>query len=150
MKAKDILTKALTLYFMLVTFITVLLMILGLMFDSDRTFSYQVFASPLIYAAIGVLPVFLPGKDKELSVKGLIIRRLVEIAVVEVIIIFLAFSADNIPTENKGVVIGIAGGIIVIYLLTNALEYLYEKRESDKLNSILAEYLETEETNKEK
>ena len=73
--------QAIKLYFMLVTFISILLMILGLAFDSERTFSYSVFLSPLIYAAVGVLPVFLPGHDKELSVKMLILKKIIELVI---------------------------------------------------------------------
>ena len=140
--------QTLKLYFMLVTFITVLIMILGLAFDSDRTFSYPVFASPLIYAAIGVLPVFLPGQEKELSVKKLILKRIIQLVIIETIILFLAFSSDNIPTEKRNVVAGIAVGIVVIYILINVLEYLFEKREAKELNDILVNYQEMVEPDK--
>ena len=148
MNWKNKFDQILKLYFMLVTFITVLLMILGIAFDSDRTFSYQVFASPLIYAAIGVFPVFLPGEEKELSVKKLILRRIIQLVIIETIILFLAFSSDNIPTEKRSVVVEIAVGIVVIYLLINALEYLFEKREAEELNDILANYQKMVEQNK--
>ena len=106
--------QAIKLYFMLVTFISILLMILGLAFDSERTFSYSVFLSPLIYAAVGVLPVFLPGHDKELSVKMLILKKIIELVIIETIIFILAFSSDTIPTEKRTIVAGIALGICVI------------------------------------
>lgn len=148
MSWKNKFEKALKLYFVLVTFITVLLMILGLAFDSNRMFGYSVFASPLVYAAIGVLPVFLPEPKREISMKGLILRRIFELGIIEMFIFFLVFSSDNIPTEKKSVVIGIALGIIIIYVLTNVLEYLYEKRESEELNKFLADYLEAAENDK--
>ncbi len=137
MDIKKRLTQAVKLYFMLVTFISILLMILGLLFDADRTFSYSVFASPLIYAAIGVIPVFLPGQNRELSVKGLIIKRVVEILIIEGLVMLIVFSSDNIPSQNRSVVFGIAAGIVVIYLLVNGIEYLYEKRIADELNTLL-------------
>lgn len=136
-------------YFMLVTLITVLLIVLGLAFDSDRTFGYLAYLSPLIYAGIGVIPLFFPGPKREMSAKALFFRHLIEVAVVETIILVLAFSADSIPTENIGVVIGIAGGIIVIYLLVILFDYLFEKKEADKMNEILAVYHETAEESRE-
>ena len=134
--------KALKLYFIEVTLITILLMILGLMFDSDRTFSYQAFASPLIYAAIGTLPVLLFDQDKELSVKKLILRNFAELAIIEAIILFMAFFADSIPTERREVVIGIAVGIAVVYVITCAFDYLFEMTESRNLNKALLRYQE--------
>ena len=140
MKLKSKLEQAVSLYFMLVTFITVLLMVLGLVFDADRTFSYSVFASPLIYAAIGVIPVFLPKKKEEPSVKDLIIRRIVELLIIEVIVLVLAFSADTIPTQKIGVVLGIGGGIVIIFVLTEIIEYLYERSKADEFNKLLEDY----------
>lgn len=140
MKLKNRAQKALKLYFILVTLISILLMILGLIFDADRTLTYQAFASPLIYAFLGVIPVFIFDRDKELSVKGLIIRRIAELVLLEAIFLFLAFSADTIPTEKKGVVLGIALGIAVIYGLTFLLEYIFETIESKEINEYLYNY----------
>lgn len=140
MKLKDRALKALKLYFVLVTFITILLMILGLAFDADRTFSYHAFASPLIYAALGVVPVFIFNPEKELSVKGLIARRIAELTLIEMIFMGIAFSVETIPTERRCVVIGISLGIVVIYVLTFWVEYIFESIESNEMNKYLNSY----------
>lgn len=140
MKLKNKVQKAFKLYFVLVTLITVLLMILGLVFDADRTFGYQVFASPLIYAALGVIPVFIFDGERELTVKGLIIRRIAGLVIIEAVFMGIAFSADTIPTEKKGVVIGLALGIAVIYGLTFLVEYISESIESKEMNGYLYSY----------
>lgn len=132
--------KALKLYFILVTLITVMLMILGKAFDADRTFSYEVFASPLIYAAIGVIPVFIFDQEKELTVKQLIFTRVAELLIVEALILILAFSADTIPTEKRGLVVAIAAGIAVIFVLSQVIEYMLESATARELNDSLANY----------
>ena len=137
MNLKNKFARAINLYFMLVTLITILMMALGMTFDAERTFSYSAYASPLVYAAIGVIPVFIQGKEKELSVKRLVLGRITGLAIIEIIILFIAFSSENVPTEKRAVVAGIAIGIIVIYVLANVLEYLFEKREARELNDIL-------------
>ena len=140
MKLKDRVLEAFRQYFILVTLITVLLLILGLTLDADRTFSYQAFASPLIYAALGVVPGLFVNRKKELSVKGLILRRLAELALNEAIFMGIAFSADTIPTENSGVVVGISLGIVAVYALTFLVEYVFEAVESNKMNAYLRSY----------
>ncbi len=134
------LEQAVNLYFMLVTFISILLMILGLAFDLNRTLSYSVFASPLIYAAIGVIPVFLPQKKAEPSVKTLIIRRILGLLIIEAIVLLLAFTADTIPTQKSGVVVGISVGIVIIFILTDIIEYMYERSKAAELNKLLEDY----------
>ena len=140
MKIKEKLGEAFRLYFILVTLISVLLMILGLAFDSDRVLGYSVFLSPLIYAAIGVIPVFFFKKEKEISMKKLICQNVFSLLFIEAIILILAFIAKSIPTERKGVVVGIAVGIAAVYILTLIVEYIFELTQSKKLNEDLIRY----------
>ena len=82
MKFWERLGEAFRLYFILVTLITILLMILGLTLDSDRTLGYEVFMSPLIYAAIGVVPCLFVNPAKEVSMKKLLLIRFCQLAMV--------------------------------------------------------------------
>ena len=77
-KIKEKLQEAFRMYFILFTLISVLLMILGMAFDNDRVLRYDVFISPLLYAGIGIVPVFFFGGDKEISMKKYIIQRLIQ------------------------------------------------------------------------
>lgn len=143
MKIKERLGEAFKMYFILVTLITVLLLILGLTLDNDRVLGYEAFLSPLIYAAIGVIPVFFFGSEKEISMKRLLIQRIVTLLFVEAAVLVLAFSAKSIPTERKGVVIGIAVGIAVVYVLSLVVEYVFEFIQSRELNEALEVYQRT-------
>ena len=98
------------------------------------------FLSPLIYAAIGVIPVFFFGNDKEISMKRLLVQRIVTLCFVEAAIMILAFNADGIPTERRSVVIAIAVGIAVVYIMTIIIEYIFELNESKVLNEALQKY----------
>ena len=139
-KLKDRLGEAFRLYFILVTLISLLLMILGLLFDADRRLGYGAYLSPHLYAAIGVLPVLLFQSEKELSLKGLIIRRLVQLMLIEAAILLIVFKAPNIPSDRAEVVIGIAAGIPVIYVLSMAVEYIFALTQTQKLNLDLENY----------
>lgn len=146
MKIKDRLGEAFKMYFILVTLITVLLLILGLTLDNDRVLGYEAFLSPLIYAAIGVIPVFFFGSEKEISMRRLLIQRIVTLLFVEAVVMVLAFSAKSIPTERKGVVIGIAVGIAVVYVLSLVVEYVFELIQSREMNEALEMYQRREES----
>ena len=140
MRFRDRLIEAMRIYFILVTFITILLLIIGLAFDGDRTFGYEVFLSPLIYAAIGVLPALLLYSEKELSMTRLIIKNIFQLGIIEAIIMILVFTKDTIPSDKKSVVISIAVGIAVIYVLTMVVEYIFELSQSKTLNESLEKY----------
>ena len=140
MRIKEKFGEAFRLYFILVTLITVLLMVLGLLFDSDRTFGYEAFVSPLIYAAVGVIPVFFFHSDKEISMKQLIIRRIIQELSVEALILLIVFNAPNIPSERPGVVIAIAAGVLVVFILSMVVEYICELTQANEMNGYLEEY----------
>ena len=139
-KIKQKLGEAFRLYFILVTLITILLMIVGLLFDSDRTFGYEVFFSPLFYAFIGVIPVFFFQSDKELSMKQHIIRSIIQILMIEAAILLIVFKAPNIPSDRIEVVISIAVGILIVYILSMVVEYIFELTQAKEMNAYLEEY----------
>ena len=84
--------------------------------------------------------MFLPKKKEEPSVKGIIFRRIVGLLIIEAIILLIAFSVDTIPTQKSGVVWGVGGGIVVIYILTDIIEYMYERSKAEELNRLLEDY----------
>lgn len=139
-KMKQKLGEAFRLYFILVTLITILLMVVGLIFDSGRTFSYEAFFSPLFYAFIGVIPVFFFQFDKELGMKQLIIRGVIQILIIEAAILLIVFNAPNIPSDRIEVVISIAVGILIVYILSLVVEYIFELIQAKEMNTYLEEY----------
>ncbi|MCR5103856.1 MAG: hypothetical protein K6B68_05310 [Eubacterium sp.] len=139
-KIKQKLVEAFRLYFILVTLITILLMIVGLLFDSDRTFGYEVFFSPLFYAFIGVIPVFFFQSDKELSMKQHIIRSIIQILMIEAAILLIVYKAPSIPSDRIEVVISIAVGILIVYILSLVVEYIFELTQAREMNIYLEEY----------
>lgn len=140
MKLKEKLGEAFRLYFILVTLITILLLILGTLLDGDRTFSYEAFLSPLIYAAIGVIPVFFFNADREVGLKGLVVQRIIQLIVIEAAMLGIAFWGKNIATDRYEVVIGIAVGIVVVFVLSIIVEYLFEASIAQKLNEELERF----------
>ena len=137
---KERLGEAFRLYFILVTLITILLVVVGMLFDSDRTLSYDAYFSPLFYAFIGVIPVFFFQSDKELSMKRLIIRNVLYVLIVEAAILLIVFKAPNIPSDRIEVVISIAVGVLVVFILSLIVEYIFELTQANEMNAYLEEY----------
>ena len=141
-KRKELLIHALRVYTLLVTLITILLIILGKLLDRDRVFSYEAFLSPLIYALIGTVAAIITRSDKELSVRNLIIRKVISLLLIEGAIIFLALNADTIPTEKSWVTTARKGRLFVVFVLTHVILYFIDRKEAEKLNTDLARYQE--------
>lgn len=141
-KRKETFIRALRLYTLLVTLITVALMILGYMLDRDRVFGYEAFLSPLLYALIGTAATLVTRPGKELSVRSLIIRKVISLLLIEGAIILLALNSDTIPTDQSRVLPGLMLGILAVFLLTHIILYLADRKEAERLSADLARYQE--------
>ena len=141
-KWKELSIRALRLYTLLVTLITVLMIILGNLLDRGRVFSYDALVSPLIYALIGTAATMITRSDRELSVRNLIIRKVISLLLIEGAVIFIALNADTIPTEKSWVIPGLALGVFVVFVLTHVILYFIDRKEAEKLNADLSRYQE--------
>ena len=139
-KRKAQLIRMFRFYTLQVTLITVLLIILGMLLDRDRVFSYEAFLSPLIYALISTAIAAAMHTERELSARQLIIREGISLLLLEAAFLFIALRAATIPTDRAWVVPGIALGILAVFLLTNLIMYLSDKKEAEKLSADLARY----------
>ena len=141
-KWKALSIRVLRLYTLLVTLITVLMIILGNLLDRGRVFSYDAFVSPLVYALIGTVATIVTRSDRELSVRSLIIRKVISLLLIEGAIILIALNADTIPTEKSWVVPCLVLGVFVVFILTHVIQYLIDRKEAEKLNADLSRYQE--------
>ena len=141
-KRKELLIWALRLYTLLVTLITILMIILGYLLDRDRVFSYEAFFSPLFYALIGTASTMITRSDKELSVRSLIIRKIISLLLIEGAIILIALSSDTIPTDKSWVLPALALGVFTVFILTHMIQYHIDRKEAEKISEDLARYQE--------
>lgn len=144
-KWKELMIRALRLYTLLVTLITVAMIILGFLMDRDRVFGYDAFFSPLLYALIGTAAAIVTRSNKEPSVRNLIVRKIISLLLIEGAIVLLALNADTIPTDQSWVLPGLILGVFVVFVLTHIILYLIDQKEAKKLSTDLVRYQEKQE-----
>ena len=134
MEFKRFLINKLILFFMLSTLITVAISFIGSAFDPEAQFGYRDMLVPIEYAALCMLPTLVTWSKRELSPKALLIRKAIMLVLIEGVILFIAFTSDVIDTSRIGVVLAIAGSVIVIFVLANLFVWLKDAAEAKKLN----------------
>ncbi|MBQ6366127.1 MAG: hypothetical protein IJI61_06920 [Oscillospiraceae bacterium] len=135
MTLRQFLIRKLMLFFTLSTLITIAIYILGTSFDPAARFGYDGFLSPLIYAGVCVVPSLVTWSKRELKLRELLLRELLQFLLTETIVLGLAFRSSVIDTSRPAVVIGIAGSVLVIYLLAFLISWATnsaEARETDR------------------
>ena len=137
MSIKQFIVRKLGLFFMLSTLITVAIYLLGSHFDGEARFGYDGFLSPLLYAGCCVLPSLVTWSKQELKPRELILRELIQFLLTEAVVLFLASRSRTIDTSRPAVVLGIAGSVLVIYLLVFLFSWLVNSAQAKQVNQEL-------------
>lgn len=140
MKLKDFLFRQLMIFFVLTTLITVAILILGTILDPDAELKYDAMASPLIFAALGVLPGMIMYSRRELSVRQVIFRKIMQLLLIEAEVLTVAFSSSLIHTEQIGTVAALACSVIVIFTAAHFFSYLSELHTAKQLTAMLTSF----------
>ena len=59
---------------------------------------------------------------------------------IEVAILLIVYKAPSIPSDRIEVVISIAVGILIVYILSLVVEYIFELTQAKEMNAYLEEY----------
>ena len=115
-------------------------MILGTYFMPEVRFGYESFRMPLLYAAYGTLPNLVMYAKKELTIKQLLIRKTIQLILVEVIIITVALPSEIFENGRNEVVVSLAGSILVIYILTHVIEWFQNSMAAKQMTEELLSF----------
>ena len=140
MRGKELIRDMINTYFMLVTMITGIMAVLGMYFMPDVKFGYRGFFEPLIYALYGTLPNMVMYAAKELTMKQFLVRKIIQLILVEVIVITVALPRDVIKTGKVGMVISLAVSILVIYILTHLIDWFQNYTSAKQMTEQLLEF----------
>ena len=136
---KQFLINKLILFFMLTTLILLAIVFIGSAFDGDARFGYDAILAPVKYAFLCVLPTFVTYSRRELKLKELLFRIVLEFMLIEAIVLGIAFHSALMDTERVSVVLSIAGSVLVIFLLVYVFAWFKDSIESMKMNQALVE-----------
>ena len=140
MNLKQFLIRKLMLFFTLSTLITVAMVILGTAFDPEARFGYDGLLSPLVFAGCCVLPSLVTWSKRELKPPALLMRELLQFLLTEAVVLLLAFRSRVIDTSRPAVLLGIAGSVLVIYLLVFLISWLINTAQAKQVNEELLDF----------
>lgn len=137
MRGKELIRDMVNTYFMLVTMISGVMLVLGMYFMPDASFGYEAFKMPLIYAAFGTLPNIVMYSKRELTMKQLLFRKTIQLILVEVIVVAVAVPAEVIKEGKTELIMSLVISILFVYILTHLIDwyqnYLAAKKMTEEL-----------------
>lgn len=124
MHGREFINDILTTYFTLVTLISIFMLVFGMHFYPDANFGYTAYAFPLIYGACGVLPEVMMYSKRELTGMEFWVRKVIQLALVEILVLFAVFGGRDISAEETGVIVTTGIGIFVIYVVSHIVDWI--------------------------
>lgn len=117
-------------FFVITTLVNFVIFLLGSIFQPEARFGYDAFLAPMIYAAFSLIPAAVTYSSRELSVKEMIVRKAVQLALIEIILFLLGFGLENMRTMKSLLLICVGISIAVVYVLVHLIEWLTESRKA--------------------
>ena len=129
-------------FFISVTLINLAILILGKILRPEQQFGYEVFAYPLIYGVIGIIPALFVRSDKELTVKQAIIKEIVQMIMTVVAIVVFIFVGQPLTRDILITASAVALSIVIIYCLVVLIGWLMDLRTARDMTEDLKRFQE--------
>lgn len=111
-------------YFTVVALIDAVMFIMGMQAAPERQFGYEAFAVPLIYGAAGTLPNVVMYSKRELSVKELLVRKVLQFILIEVLVLFAVFYGTDIYWKQPQLILDVAISILLVYVIASVIDWI--------------------------
>lgn len=135
MSFRECLYKSAKLYCVLVTLITAAIFIIGTAFAPNVRFGYASMISPFKFAALSILPTFVMVSKKELSMVQFIIRKVLQLVIIEGEILLCLWEL-----AGEGLLVFVAISVFVVFVLANVIsaagDWLMAKRLTRELKNL--------------
>ena len=140
MSFNDFFKKSLMNFFIIVTCISAVIGILGLIYEPSRKFGYEAYFSPLIFGVISIIPSFVTFSKKELTPKQMAFRNILQLIVLECLILTTGYLSGIM--KDKMVLISVASSVIIVFVIVNFISWIIDSKTATILNENLKAFQE--------
>lgn len=137
MTIKEFITSRIQLFFFLVTMILMAQILLGNAIEPDRVLYYKDFIGTFKMAGLCIIPTFVTYSKKELTLKQMLFRHVIQFALIEGVMIALAISGIENSPQKVSSIVSICVAVAVIYALAISVMWFRQNLESKKLTKLL-------------
>ena len=127
-------------FFMVTTLITMVFLVVGPILVPEQTFGYQVFSEPLVYALVGTVPNLVMYSKRELKVKELLLRKVLQLLLIEAGVTFVALYGAGEYWRQPHMIATLLGSIFVVYVLATLISWIGNMMSAKALDRELAEF----------
>lgn len=124
-------------FFIIVTLVNIVIFVCGTIMAPDQNLTYEAFLVPIIDGLLGIIPGLVMYSKRELTLKQMIIRELIQLISIELIILFFTFGFSGFNIEKLGMVFVVAVSVAVVYILVTLIRFFLDSRSAKKMTDDL-------------
>ena len=124
MHGKEFWADCLRTFFTVVTLINVLMFLLGSVLLPELRFGYEAFIVPVIYGLVGTLPNLVLYSKRELKIGELMVRKVLQLILIEVLVLFVAFYNTTEEVQSVEIMVSTVAGVFVVYVIATLVDIL--------------------------
>ena len=124
-------------FFIIVTMVNIVIFICGSLFAPDQNITYTAFIVPIIDGILGSIPGLIMYSKRELTVKQMIIREVIQFFMVEIIILLFSFGFSGFRIENLNMMAIVALSVAAVYISVWVIRFFLDSRKAKKMTDDL-------------
>lgn len=124
-------------FFIIVTMINIAIFVCGSILAPEQVLHYNAFIIPVIDGILGVVPGLVMYSKRELTVKQMIVRNIIQLLSIELIIVVFTFGFSKITNEQVPYMIGVVICVAFVYVAVIIIRYLLDMKTARQLNDEL-------------
>lgn len=137
MSFKEHLRSVMSRFFVIVTLVNLATFVMGEIFRPDDSFGYEAFLSPLIYAAIALIPMLCIYSKKELTIRQYILKDFLLLIFIELLLIFFGLGVKNLDSGNLALTVSFALSVLIIFILVEVIAWMLDWKTARQINDDL-------------
>lgn len=135
MELREFLKRRVLSFLMIQAGITLSVGIIGCIKPPPHGLNHYAFFMPFVYAFFCILPSFVMYSSKELSVRQMALRKVIQFFLTESVTLLISYLIGTL--DNAFLCVAITAAVAVIYAAVNVLDYLFLKSDADMMTTAI-------------
>ena len=141
MSKKEFMGQVYISFFVVVTCITLRMAFMGMIYAPDTRFGYEALLFPVFYGFLGILPSAVLYSRKELTVKQMLLRKIIQLILIEAIMVGIVFFLGG---TDFSTLLPFMIMVLAVCLAAEGILWLAADKKVKKLNAQLKRFQDRE------
>ena len=141
MSKKEFMGQVFISFFVVVTCINLGMAFMGMIYAPDTRFGYEALLFPVFYGFLGILPSAVLYSRKELTVKQMLLRKIIQLILIEAIMVGIVFFLEG---TDFSTLLPFMIMVLAVCLAAEGILWLAADKKVKKLNAQLKRFQDRE------